>query len=76
MKSRKGAIQSIKVDTLSRVEGEGSLYVKFKGDDIASLKFKIYEPPRLFEGFLRGRKYFEVPILPPGYAVFVRLPIK
>jgi sulfhydrogenase subunit alpha len=61
MKSRKGAIQSIKVDTLSRVEGEGSLYVKFKGDDIASLKFKIYEPPRLFEGFLRGRKYFEVP---------------
>jgi sulfhydrogenase subunit alpha len=56
MKSR-----SIKVDYLSRVEGEGSLSVKVKNNVVVETKFKIFEPPRFFEAFLRGRNYSEVP---------------
>src|SRR5208282_2607439 len=56
MKSR-----SIKVDYLSRVEGEGSLYIKIKNNIVVDSKFKIFEPPRFFEAFLRGRHYSEVP---------------
>jgi len=51
----------IKVDYLARVEGEGGLYVKIKGDKVAEAKLKIFEPPRFFEGFLRGRKFTEAP---------------
>jgi len=56
MKSR-----TIKVDTLARVEGDGALYVKIKNGTVADVKFKIWEPPRLFEAFLRGRNYSEAP---------------
>jgi sulfhydrogenase subunit alpha len=51
---------TIKVDCLSRVEGEGSIYIKLKGDRVQDVKLKIFEPPRLFEPFLRGRSYLEV----------------
>jgi len=53
--------RTIQVDTLARVEGEGSLYIKMAGERVADVKLKIYEPPRLFEAFLRGRHYSEVP---------------
>jgi len=53
--------RTIKVDTLTRVEGEGALYVKLKGDQVQDVKLKIYEPPRFFEAFLRGRHFSEVP---------------
>lgn len=53
--------RTIHVDYLARVEGEGSLDVKIKGDRITDLKFKIFEPPRFFEAFLRGRKFTEAP---------------
>ncbi|HXH48155.1 MAG TPA: Ni/Fe hydrogenase subunit alpha [Terriglobia bacterium] len=56
MKSR-----TIKVDYLARVEGEGALFVKIKGDTLADVKLKIFEPPRFFEAFLRGRRYAEAP---------------
>jgi len=55
------ASRSIKVDYLARVEGEGALLVKMKGDKVQDVKFKIFEPPRLFEGFMRGRHFSEVP---------------
>lgn len=51
----------IKVDSLARVEGEGGLEVKIKDGQVVDLKFKIYEPPRFFEAFLRGREYKEIP---------------
>ncbi len=51
----------IKVDYLARVEGEGSLTVKMKGGEVKDVKFKIFEPPRFFEAFLRGRKFSEAP---------------
>ncbi len=52
---------TIKVDYLARVEGEGALLVKVKNNAVADVKFRIFEPPRFFEGFLRGRSYAEVP---------------
>jgi coenzyme F420-reducing hydrogenase alpha subunit len=52
---------TIRVDTLARVEGEGSLVIKLRGPRVADVKLKIPEPPRLFEAFLRGRHFNEVP---------------
>ncbi len=56
MKSR-----TIKVDYLARVEGEGALHVKIRNNTVTDVKFKIWEPPRLFEALLRGRNYSEAP---------------
>jgi len=53
--------RTIKVDYLARVEGEGSVYVKLKGRTVEQAKLKIFEPPRFFEAFLRGRKFTEAP---------------
>jgi coenzyme F420-reducing hydrogenase alpha subunit len=47
------------VDALARVEGEGGLYVKMRGDKVVDVKLNIYEPPRFFEAFLRGRDFRE-----------------
>jgi coenzyme F420-reducing hydrogenase alpha subunit len=53
--------REIAVDYLARVEGEGAMYLKFKGDEVVDLQFKIFEPPRFFEAFLRGRRFSEAP---------------
>ncbi len=53
--------RTIKVDYLARVEGEGSLYLKVREGKVQDVKFKIFEPPRFFEAFLRGRNYYEAP---------------
>jgi coenzyme F420-reducing hydrogenase alpha subunit len=53
--------RTIKVDYLARVEGEGALLVKIKDGAVADVKLKIFEPPRFFEAFLRGRKFTEAP---------------
>ncbi|HXV28032.1 MAG TPA: Ni/Fe hydrogenase subunit alpha, partial [bacterium] len=47
--------RTLKVDYLARVEGEGALLVKLKGDRVTDIKLRIFEPPRFFEAFLRGR---------------------
>jgi len=53
--------KTIKVDYLARVEGEGSVFVKIKNNEVADVKFKVFEPPRFFEAFLRGRNFSEAP---------------
>jgi sulfhydrogenase subunit alpha len=53
--------RTIKVDYLARVEGEGALFVKIKNDAVSEVRLEIFEPPRFFEAFLRGRKYSEAP---------------
>jgi sulfhydrogenase subunit alpha len=53
--------KTIKVDVLARVEGEGSLFVKIKDQHVTDVKLRIFEPPRFFEAFLRGRRYSEAP---------------
>ena len=55
------ANRTFEVKALSRVEGEGALYVKLNGDVVEHVELNIYEPPRFFEGFLRGRAIHEVP---------------
>ncbi len=53
--------RTIKVEALTRVEGEGGLYVRLEGEQIEDVKLSIYEPPRFFEAFLKGRRLEEVP---------------
>jgi sulfhydrogenase subunit alpha len=53
--------RTIKVDYLARVEGEGSLLVKIHGGRVVETQLKIFEPPRFFEAFLRGRSFLEAP---------------
>jgi coenzyme F420-reducing hydrogenase alpha subunit len=53
--------KTIKVDYLARVEGEGGLYIKLKDNAVSDVQLRIFEPPRFFEAFLRGRSYAEVP---------------
>ncbi len=46
---------------LARVEGEGSMYVRVSDGQVDQVRLEIYEPPRFFEAFLRGRGYTEPP---------------
>ncbi len=55
------ANRTFQVKALSRVEGEGALYVRLDGDRVEHVELNIYEPPRFFESFLRGREVREVP---------------
>jgi coenzyme F420-reducing hydrogenase alpha subunit len=48
--------RTLSVETLARVEGEGALRVTLRGGKVADVKLRIYEPPRLFEALLRGRR--------------------
>lgn len=53
--------RQLRVDTLARVEGEGALRVVVTDGHVDSAELNIYEPPRFFEAFLRGRAYTEPP---------------
>jgi sulfhydrogenase subunit alpha len=53
--------KTIKVDYLARVEGEGAFFVKISNNTVIEARLKIFEPPRFFEAFLRGRAYSEAP---------------
>ena len=53
--------RTIRTDYLARVEGEGAMYVRLDGDEVVDCKLRIYEPPRFFEAFLRGRAFTEAP---------------
>ena len=55
------ATKTIRVDYLARVEGEGALDLQISDGRVTSAQLKIFEPPRLFEAFLRGRSYAEAP---------------
>src|SRR5512141_2006306 len=54
-------MKTIEVGALARVEGEGGLYIGLENGKAVEIRLDIYEPPRFFEGFLRGRFLQEVP---------------
>ncbi|HSC51637.1 MAG TPA: nickel-dependent hydrogenase large subunit, partial [Gaiellaceae bacterium] len=56
-----GRTKTIRTDYLARVEGEGAMTVRIEGCEVAEVKLDIYEPPRFFEAFLRGRAFTEAP---------------
>jgi len=56
-----GRERTVKVEYLTRVEGEGGVYVRSEGGELREVKIDIFEPPRFFEAFLRGRSFQEVP---------------
>ena len=53
--------RTIRVDHLARVEGEGGLVLKVRGDRVEDVRLDIFEPPRFFEALLRGRACAEAP---------------
>ncbi len=52
--------RQLKVSSLARVEGEGGLRLVIDANRVEAAELQIYEPPRFFEAFLRGRQYTEV----------------
>jgi sulfhydrogenase subunit alpha len=61
MKAEPPKTRTIKTDYLARVEGEGAMHVRIRGDDVEEVQLRIYEPPRFFEALLRGRRHTEPP---------------
>jgi sulfhydrogenase subunit alpha len=53
--------KTLRTDYLARVEGEGAMLVKIRDGKPVDVKLRIYEPPRFFEAFLRGRSFTEAP---------------
>jgi sulfhydrogenase subunit alpha len=53
--------RTLDVRALARVEGEGAMHVRVRGDTVEDVRLEIYEPPRFFEAFLRGRRHTEPP---------------
>ena len=53
--------RTIKTDYLARVEGEGAMSVRLRGDTVEHVELRIFEPPRFFEALLRERSFLEPP---------------
>ncbi|NEE00640.1 Ni/Fe hydrogenase subunit alpha [Phytoactinopolyspora halotolerans] len=53
--------RSLHVAGLARVEGEGAMHVRVDKGEVVGVQLEIYEPPRFFEAFLRGRRHTEPP---------------
>jgi sulfhydrogenase subunit alpha len=56
-----GKTRTIRTEALARVEGEGAMQVRIRGGEVENVELQIYEPPRFFEAFLRGRDFREAP---------------
>jgi sulfhydrogenase subunit alpha len=54
-------VRTIEVGYLTRVEGEGAMKVVARGGKVQDVEFSIFEPPRFFEAFMRGRHHSEAP---------------
>lgn len=57
------ASRRVSVEILSRVEGETGMRLTIRDGRIRRAELPVFEPPRLFEGFLRGRAAAEAPDL-------------
>jgi sulfhydrogenase subunit alpha len=50
----------IKTDYLARVEGEGGVVIEIKDGKVEKVHMRIFEAPRFFEAFLKGRTHQDV----------------
>lgn len=50
-----------KIDTLTRVEGHGSVELIRAGDRVVNARLDLHESPRLFEALVVGRRFDEIP---------------
>jgi sulfhydrogenase subunit alpha len=53
--------RTIRVENLTRVEGEGGLDIRLRNGQLDDVHLHIFEPPRFFEAMLRGRPLEEAP---------------
>ncbi len=53
--------RTLRLDLMTRVEGEGGITIEVDQKEVKNLTIDIFEPPRFFEAFLCGRSYKEVP---------------
>ena len=53
--------RTLRVEALARVEGEGALHFVMRDGEVEEARLDIFEPPRFYEAFLRGRDFREVP---------------
>lgn len=51
--------RNLSVAALARVEGEGALHVVVTDGQVETAQLTLYEPPRFFEAFVRGRHFTE-----------------
>ncbi len=59
MTHRATSSRVLSTGSLARVEGEGAMHIQIADGKLIDVQLNIYEPPRFFEGFLRGRGYNE-----------------
>ncbi|MBE3574349.1 MAG: nickel-dependent hydrogenase large subunit [Firmicutes bacterium] len=55
------ARRRVRVDYVARVEGEAALDLEIEDGKLTRLVLDIFEPPRFFQAFLKGRHFTEVP---------------
>jgi sulfhydrogenase subunit alpha len=51
----------IRISALARVEGEAAVTIRLREGRVDDVQLRIFEAPRFFEAFLRGRSIAEVP---------------
>ncbi|WP_055586619.1 Ni/Fe hydrogenase subunit alpha [Peterkaempfera griseoplana] len=56
-----GSTRVLRISSLTRVEGEGGLHLRVHDGSVTEARLRIYEAPRFFEAFLRGRHCTEPP---------------
>ncbi len=55
------AVRTLRIDPLTRVEGEGAVKLTVRDGTVHGAELNIFEPPRFFEALMRGRAYTEAP---------------
>jgi coenzyme F420-reducing hydrogenase alpha subunit len=53
--------RTVTVPALARIEGEAGFKVRIRDGQVLDAELRVFEPPRFFEAFLRGRRLDEVP---------------